>query len=276
MGGRLDGKIAIVTGAARGMGEAEARLFAAEGASVVVADVLTEEAAAVAASIVEEHRGRAIAVTLDVSSEASWQDALRVCREHFGTPDVLVNNAGILRVGALLGTKVEDLRQVLEVNLIGPFLGMQVVGGAMAEAGRGSIVNISSTGGMIGMSMLTAYTASKWGLRGMTKSAAIEFSPKGVRINSLHPGGVATPMAGAAASVLTDPPAPGATDPDPVLAALDANSSTQPIPRTGRPIEIARLALFLASDESSYCTGAEFVADGGDIAGHDLAANFGM
>jgi 3alpha(or 20beta)-hydroxysteroid dehydrogenase len=276
MAGRLDGKIAIVTGAARGMGEAEARLFAAEGASVVVTDVLADEAVAVAASIAAEHDGRAIAVTLDVTSEDSWREALRACTERFGTPDVLVNNAGILHVGPLLGMEVADLRRVLEVNLVGPFLGMKVVGGAMAEAGCGSIVNISSTGGMIGMSMLTAYTSSKWGLRGMTKSAAIEFAPKGVRVNSLHPGGVATVMGGAAASVLTEPPAPGATDPDPALAAIDARSSNQPIPRIGRPIEIARLALFLASDESSYCTGAEFVADGGDIAGHDLAAAFGM
>jgi 3alpha(or 20beta)-hydroxysteroid dehydrogenase len=268
--GRLDGKIAIVTGAARGMGEAEARLFAAEGARVVVADVLDDEARAVAAAIGDA----AVAVHLDVTDEASWQAALQVCVDRFGAPNVLVNNAGILHVSPLLAMDVADLRRVLEVNLVGAFLGMKVAGGAMAAAGGGSIVNVSSTGGMIGMSMISAYTASKWGLRGMTKSAAIELAGVGVRVNSLHPGGVATPMAGGGASVLTDPPAFGATDADPTLAALDARSANQPIPRIGRPIEIARLALFLASDESSYCTGAEFVADGGDIAGHDLSRSF--
>lgn len=270
--GRLDGKIALVTGAARGMGEAEARLFAAEGARVVVADVLDAEAQAVAAAIGDA----ALAVHLDVTDEASWRDALAACRARFGgPPTVLVNNAGILHVAPLLALDVADLRRVLEVNLVGAFLGMKVVGGAMAEAGGGSIVNVSSTGGMIGMSMISAYTASKWGLRGMTKSAAIELARVGVRVNSLHPGGVATVMGGAAASVLTEPPAFGATDPDPALAAVDLRSAGQPIQRIGRPVEIARLALFLASDESSYCTGAEFVADGGDIAGHDLSAAFG-
>lgn len=268
--GRLDGKIAIVTGAARGMGEAAARLFAAEGAKVVVADVLDAEARAVASAIGDA----AVAVHLDVTDEASWQAALAVCVDRFGTPGVLVNNAGILHVAPVLTMDVADLRRVLEVNLVGPFLGMKVVGGAMAAAGGGSIVNVSSTGGMIGMSMISAYTASKWGLRGLTKSAAIELARRGVRVNSLHPGGVATVMGGAAASVLTDPPAFGAMDPDPALAAIDARSANQPIQRIGRPVEIARLALFLASDESSYCTGAEFVADGGDIAGHDLSASF--
>lgn len=268
--GRLDGKIAIVTGAARGMGEAEARLFAAEGAKVVVADVLDGEANAVAAAIGDA----ALAVHLDVTDEASWHAALDACRARFGEPTALVNNAGVLHVAPLLAMDVADLRRVLEVNLVGPFLGMKVVGGAMAAAGGGSIVNVSSTGGMIGMSMISAYTASKWGLRGMTKSAAIELAHQGVRVNSLHPGGVATPMAGGAGSVLTDPPAFGTVDADPALAALDARSAGQPIRRIGRPVEIARLALFLASDESSYCTGAEFVADGGDIAGHDLSASF--
>ena len=267
---RLAGRIAIVTGAARGIGEAEARPFADEGARVVVADVLDDEAEAVATSLGD----RAVAAHLDVTSEADWVRVLEMCQDTFGTPDVLVNNAGILHLAPLLQLDVDDFRRVLEVNTIGPFLGMKVVGGAMAAAHRGSIVNVSSTGGMIGMSMISAYVASKWAVRGMTKAAAIELGPQGVRVNSLHPGGVATPMAGGAASVLTDPPAFGATDDDPTLAALDVRSNGQPIRRIGRPLEIARLALFLASDESSYCTGAEFVADGGDIAGHDLAAAF--
>ena len=138
------------------------------------------------------------------------------------------------------------------------------------DAGRGSIINVSSTGGMVGMSLIGAYVASKWGLRGVTKTAAIEFGPHGVRVNSLHPGGVATPMTNAHEPVMVEPPPAGAIDADPELAAADARSAAQPIPRTGRPIEIARLALFLASDESSYCTGMEFVADGGSVAGQDL------
>ncbi|MFZ4719836.1 MAG: SDR family oxidoreductase [Ilumatobacteraceae bacterium] len=268
--GRLTGKIAIVTGAARGMGEAEARLFAQEGAKVVVADVL-DHAEHVATDIGDA----AIAVHLDVTSEDSWHAALDACRTAFGEPDVLVNNAGVLHLSPILDLQVDDFRHVLDVNLIGPFLGMKVVGGAMAAAGRGSIVNVSSTGGMVGMSVISAYVASKWALRGMSKSAAIELGPKGVRVNTLHPGGVATAMAGGADSVLTDPPAPGAVDPDPTLAALDVRSGgSQPIPRIGRPMEIARLALFLASDESSYCTGSEFVADGGAIAGQDLSKAF--
>lgn len=268
--GRLDGKVAIITGAARGMGAVEARLFVAEGAKVVVADVLDEDGAEVADSLGSSARYE----HLDVTSEHDWVNILAATTAAFGTPDVLVNNAGVLSVSPLLTETEEHFRAVLDVNLVGPFLGMRVVGAAMADSGRGSIVNVSSTGGMVGMSMIPAYVASKWGLRGLTKSAAIELGHKGVRVNSLHPGGVATPMAGAAALVASEPPAPGTTDPDEALAAIDARSTAQPIPRIGRPIEIARLALFLASDESSYCTGAEFVADGGSIAGQDLSGAF--
>jgi 3alpha(or 20beta)-hydroxysteroid dehydrogenase len=188
-----------------------------------------------------------------------------------------VNNAGILRFGPLLEMEREDLDATLAVNLVGPMLGMKVVGGAMAAEGRGSIINVSSAGGMIGMSMISTYVASKWGLRGATKSAAIELGPRGVRVNSLHPGGVITPMAGVTADVaLREPPPPGGTDPDESLAQMDANMrGQQPIGRMGRPLEIARLALFLASDESSYCTGMEFVADGGSTAGQDLGGALG-
>jgi len=262
--GRLDGKVAIVTGAARGMGEAIVRLFAAEGASVVVADVLDDEADAVAASI----RTRVISAHLDVTDEASWRAVLAETIDSFGTPDILVNNAGILHMAPLVETTLESFRTVLEVDLVGPFLGMKVVGGAMAEAGRGSIVNTSSAAGMIGFSQVSGYSAAKWGLRGLTKTAALELGPRGVRVNSIHPGGVTTPMVGVVGEpALGEPPAPGAIDTDPVLAAADEMAGDQPIARMGRPIEIARLALFLASDEASYCTGSEFVADGGQTTG---------
>jgi 3alpha(or 20beta)-hydroxysteroid dehydrogenase len=267
---RLDRKIAIITGAARGMGEAEARLFAKEGCRVIVADVLDREGKDVARSIGQ----RAHFIHLDVTDEDDWAAALAECIETFGTPDVLVNNAGVLRVAPLFDTSTAMLHEELDVNLIGPILGMKVVGAAMAAAGRGSIVNVSSTGGLIGMSMIDAYVASKWGLRGVTKSAAIELGPLGVRVNSLHPGGVATPMTGIDRTVLDQLPRPGDAEPDPDLAAADARAAGQPIARTGRPVEIAHLALFLASDESSYCTGSEFVADGGATAGQDLSHAF--
>ena len=266
--GRLDGKVAIVTGAARGMGEAEARLFAAEGASVVVADVLDAEAGAVAKSLGDA----GCAVHLDVTNEVAWRDALAETQARFGAPDILVNNAGTLAVTPVLTADLDEFRRVLEVNLVGSFIGMQIVGGAMAAAGRGSIINVSSTGGLVGQSTIGAYVASKWGLRGLTKSAAIELGPLGVRVNSLHPGGIATPMLGVVDfDVMSEPPAPGAPDPDPATTHVDELVSRVPLRRAGRPIEVARLALFLASDEASYCTGMEFVVDGGSVAGLDLS-----
>jgi 3alpha(or 20beta)-hydroxysteroid dehydrogenase len=265
---RLDGKVAIVTGGARGMGEAESRLFAAEGASVVVADVLDDEARAVATSLGDA----ACAMHLDVTDEAGWRDALAETEARFGAPDILVNNAGTLAVTPVLTADLDEFRRVLEVNLVGSFIGMQVVGGAMAAAGRGSIVNVSSTGGLVGQSTIGAYVASKWGLRGLTKSAAIELGPLGVRVNSLHPGGIATPMLGVTDfDVMSEPPAPGTQDPDPATTHVDELVSRVPLRRAGRPIEVARLALFLASDEASYCTGMEFVVDGGSVAGLDLS-----
>ncbi len=247
---RLAGKTAIITGSARGMGAAEARLFVAEGASVLVCDVLDDEGTALAAELGAQARYQ----HLDVTDEQQWTVAVDVVQSVFGTPDVLVNNAGILQFTPMLSMSVADFDQVLHVNLIGPFLGMKSVGAVMTEARNGSIVNISSTGGLVGMSMISAYTASKWGLRGLTKSAAIELGHLGVRVNSIHPGGVDTPMTN-----------PGGQQMD------QAQYAGQPIQRIGRPDEIAAMALFLASDESSYCTGAEFVVDGGQTAGIDLA-----
>ena len=267
---RVLGKVAVVTGAARGMGESMARLLVAEGASVVLADVEDDDGERVA----QELGDRATYLHLDVTTADGWQSLLRTTETRFGVPDVLVNNAGILRVGTVVDTDPDVFRQVLDVNLTGSFLGIQTVGGAMAGHGRGSVVNISSTGGLMGYSTLSAYVASKWGLRGLTKSAAIELGPLGVRVNSVHPGAVATPMTGAVGlDAMVEPPAHGTVDTDPRLVAVDAMSTDQPIARAGRPVELARLVLFLASDESSYCTGAEFVADGGATAGRDLGGS---
>ena len=250
---RLAGKTAIISGAARGMGAAEARMFVSEGAKVVVADMRDDEGA----RLVAELGAAAEYVHLDVTDEAEWAHALAFTERVFGRPDVLVNNAGILRYSPILAMAKTDFEEILAVNLIGPFLGMKVVGAAMAAGAGGSIVNVSSTGGLIGMSMIGGYVASKWGLRGLTKSAALELGRSGIRVNSVHPGGVRTPM--------TDPDGTGAAISDELFAA-------QPISRIGRPEEIAALVTFLASDESSYSTGSEFVADGGAVAGQDLAA----
>ncbi len=247
---RLAGKTAIITGSARGMGAAEARLFVAEGASVLVCDVLDDEGTELAGELGAQARFQ----HLDVTDEQQWAEGVDVVQSAFGTPDVLVNNAGILTFAPMLTMPVADFDRVIQVNLVGPFLGLKTVGAVMAETGSGSIVNISSTGGLVGMSMISAYTASKWGLRGLTKSAAIELGHQGVRVNSIHPGGVDTPMTN-----------PGGD-------AMDqAQYAGQPIQRIGRPEEIAAMALFLASDESSYCTGAEFIVDGGQTAGMDLS-----
>jgi 3alpha(or 20beta)-hydroxysteroid dehydrogenase len=248
---RLAGKVAIITGASRGMGEAEARMFVSEGAKVVVADVLDIEGE----KLVGELGSDAVFVHLDVTDEANWTEALAATQKAFGLPTVLVNNAGILRYSPLIEMAKSEFETILAVNLVGPFLGMKVVGGAMAAGGGGSIVNVSSTGGMIGYASISGYVASKWGLRGMTKSAALELGRAGVRVNSVHPGGVRTPM----------------TDPDGDGTAISPEMfASQPIPRIGRPEEIAALVAFLASDESSYCTGSEFVADGGSIAGQGI------
>jgi len=245
--GRLDAKVAIVTGAARGIGAAEATCFVAEGAQVVVADVLDDEAAAVAGRLGDD----AIATHLDVTDPASWTAAVATAVEHFGHLDTLVNNAGIVRVGPVESMTVEDFRAVLEVNLFGTFLGIQAVVPALRDAGGGSIVNTSSTAGFLGYSGLGAYVASKFGVRGLTKVAAQELGPAGIRVNSIHPGGTDTPMVHSDTFQL---------DPETAFA-------NQPIARIGRPEEIAALAVFLASDESSYSTGAEFIADGGALSG---------
>lgn len=245
--GRLDGKIAIITGAARGQGAAEARLFAAEGARVVLADVLDDEGEAVAAEIGDA----AVYTHLDVTDEPQWQAAVALAEDRFGPVTVLVNNAGILLFQPLDKTDLADFDRVMRVNVQGVFLGMKSVTPSMTTAGGGSIVNISSTAGLQGLPHLGAYVASKWAVRGLTKTAAIDLGHKNIRVNSVHPGGIDTPMVA------------GTSGDAPFYKRL-------PVPRMGSADEAARAVLFLASDEASYIAGAELAVDGGATCG-DLA-----
>jgi len=246
---RLAGKVALISGGARGQGEAEARLFAAEGAKVVIADVLDEAGEKVASEIGAAARY----AHLDVTREEDWARVVAESVEAFGRLDVLINNAGIVRTGMIEQQSLEDYMAVVNVNQVGVFLGIRAAIDAMRTSGGGSIVNISSNAGLEGVEGVVGYVASKWAVRGMTKTAAIELGQYGIRVNSVHPGGVDTPMLGG----------------DELGHMAEASPfDSQPIPRISQPEEIARLVLFLASDESSYSTGSEFVADGGRMAGH--------
>jgi len=250
MPGRIEGKVALVTGAAQGIGEAIARRFAREGASVALSDVQRGAGEKLAGEI----GAAAHFVALDVTRPEHWSAAVESVRSAFGRIDVLVNNAGIgLPPVAIAATPVEEHRRIQEVNLDGVFLGMRAVADPMAAGGGGSIVNISSIDGIVGVAGLTSYVASKFAVRGMTRSVALELGRRGIRVNSIHPGFIDTPMLRGASAELSK--------------SLQDLLDQQPIPRLGTPEEIASLALFLASDESAYCTGAEFVIDGGHLAG---------
>lgn len=252
MAGRLEGKVALISGAAQGQGEAEARRFVAEGASVVIGDINDELGSAVAESLGDAARF----AHLDVTDAAQWADAVSVAEDAFGLVNILVNNAGILVFGPLQTLTAEQMRTSLDVNLMGTFYGMQAVYRSMKAAGGGSIVNISSFGGLTGLPMLGAYVAAKFAVRGLTKTAAIDYARANIRVNSVHPGGVDTPMT---------------RNPDGTSTDDSAYNQTLPIKRHARADEIASMVLFLASDESSYCTGSEFVVDGGGLAGiHNL------
>jgi 3alpha(or 20beta)-hydroxysteroid dehydrogenase len=240
--GRVAGDVVIVTGAARGMGAAHAQTLVAEGARVVLTDLREEQGVALAGELGEQARF----VRADVTSAADWADAVDAARRNFGEVSGLINNAGILTTGTLEDTTVEDFRRSVEVLQVGVFLGMKAVVPSMKARGGGSIVNISSTGGMVGFPEIIGYIAAKWAVRGMTKAAALELAPSGIRVNSIHPGEINTPMIA------------GLGDSD-VVPSLDQI----PLGRYGRPQEVAALAVFLLSDQASYITGAEHVIDGG-------------
>jgi 3alpha(or 20beta)-hydroxysteroid dehydrogenase len=238
--GRLDGKTALITGGARGQGAAEGALFAAEGATVYVTDRLVEEgrttASAIGATFLEH----------DVTDPKQWADVVDQVVNDRGRVDVLVNNAGILVWATMTETELEVWDRVVAVNQTGVFLGMRAVAPAMCAQGAGSIINISSIGGMRGASPCFAYGATKWAVRGMTKGAAQELGPHGVRVNSIHPGIIDTPM-------MADQP-------------LEQLATRVPLGRYASADEVAKLALWLASDDSAYANGAEFVLDGGQTA----------
>ena len=244
-GGRLDGKVALVTGAARGIGAAIARRYAEEGAALLLTDVDEAGARQLAAAIGHGSRARAH----DVSSEAEWQSVAAWAEEAHGRVDVLVNNAGVFLAATLADTTLADFRRVQEVNQVGVFLGMRTVAPAMAGRGSGSIVNVSSVAGLMGTPYLTAYCAGKWAVRGMTKAVAKELARSGVRVNSLHPGQIDTDM--------------NARQRERTPELVDRLVAAIPVKRIGDPGEVADAALFLASDESRYVTGSELAVDGG-------------
>ena len=241
--GRLDGKVALISGGARGMGEQEARLFAAEGARVVITDVLDDDgkqtAADIGAAATYHHH--------DVTRESDWTSVVDAVLAEHGQIDVLINNAGIFRFGATTTTSEDEYRQIIDVNQIGVFLGMKAVLPHMIERRSGSVINISSVAGLMGSPGMIAYGASKWAVRGMTKGAAKEVAAFGVRVNSIHPGIIDTPM--------------GQQFDD--AGVMQMVLQQVPVGRQAEAVEVARLALYLASDDSIYSTGSEFVVDGG-------------
>jgi len=248
MSGKLAGKVAVVTGGARGQGEASVRLFVAEGARVVIADVLDAEGEKLAAEIGAD----AVFHHLDVTDEANWQALVAATVKRWGRLDILVNNAGILLVSPLVDVEKAAFQKVLDVNLIGAWLGIKSVSASMIEGGGGAIVNVCSTAALWGMNGTGAYLASKWALRGLSKTAAMELGWKGIRVNAIFPGGVNTPFANVANKTSEE---------------LKKDYLDQAIQRIGEPEEIARTNLFLASDDASYLCGAEIAVDGGQALG---------
>ncbi|RNL79542.1 glucose 1-dehydrogenase [Nocardioides marmorisolisilvae] len=248
MSNRLEGKVAIVTGGAQGQGAEIARQFVAQGAKVFIADIAEDLGKALADELGENARFK----QHDVSDEDSWTALVEEANATFGPVNVLANNAGVLRFAEIEKMTKDEYLFLVNVNQVGTFLGMKAVARTMRKNGGGSIINSSSVEGLAGMASLTGYVATKWAIRGMTKAAAMELGPKGIRVNSIHPGMIDTPM----------------TRPHGGDAAMEFGASRVPLRRVGYPEDIAPLYVFLASDESSYINGAEIAIDGGVTATH--------
>ena len=246
--GRLDGKVAIVTGGSQGQGAGIVRAFVAEGARTLIADIAEDEGQALA----DELGADAHFVRHDVSDAASWAAVVEATAARLGPVSILANNAGILRFGDIERQGVDEVELLWRVNQLGCFLGMQAVTRTMRKAGGGSIINASSVEGLAGMAGCTAYAATKWAIRGMTKCAAMELGPKGIRVNSVHPGMIDTPMTRVHGGD----------------AAMEFGASKVPLRRVGHPEDVAPLYVFLGSDESSYINGAEIAVDGGVTSTH--------
>ncbi len=254
MAGRIEGKVAVVTGGSRGTGEATVRRFCQEGASVVIADVLDEAGEKVAAELGDA----ASYVHLDVTSEADWENCMAATKEQFGRVDILVNNAAILHIAPIEKTSLEDWDRVMRVNQTGAFLGIRSVAPVMREGGGGSIVNISSIDGLEGMSYVSAYASTKWALRGLTKCAALELGRDNIRVNAVCPAGGSEEM-----SAPWRPP--GSAD-------TSGYTEKRPLQRRCTVDEIAGMILYLASDEAAFCTGGDYPIDGGHSCGSLLSA----
>lgn len=244
---RLQDKVALVTGAASGIGAATARLLAREGASVLLADIVDAD------PVAREIGERATALRLDVRDPVAWSEAVAEAERRFGGLNILVNNAGVLDFKRLEDFASEEVRRIIDINLLGAIFGTQAVVAAIERSGGGAIVNVSSVDGLTAHNGLAPYVASKWGLRGFTKASALELAHRGIRVCSVHPGGVFTPMANVH----------GMTKEDFDSATMGGN----PLGRSANPEEIAAAILFLAGPEGSYCNGAELAVDGGLTAG---------
>jgi len=244
--GRLDGKVVLITGAARGQGAEEARLFVGEGAKVMLSDVLDDDGEIVAKELGEQ----AAYSHHDVTRESEWAAVVAATRSQFGRIDVLVNNAGVFRIIGMTATTLDEYMRIITINQVGTFLGMKAVAETMIDQREGSIINISSIAGLTGSAGTMAYTASKFAVRGMTKVAAVELAPFGVRVNSVHPGLIDTVMLRDAFALESQ-------------ENVDAVQAAVPNGRLATALDVARMVLYLASDDSAYSTGAEFVVDGG-------------
>jgi 3alpha(or 20beta)-hydroxysteroid dehydrogenase len=246
MAGKLEGKVALISGAGRGQGLAEARLFGAEGAYVALGDVHYDDRA----SLEHEFARNGLVFDLDVADAGQWQAIVDATRQRFGGIDILINNAGVVAPSVtIIDLDIDDYMRVIRVNQIGPLLGIKYVAPSIIERGGGAIVNISSVAGLGAIPGAAPYVSSKFATRGLTKVAAIELGPRNIRVNSIHPGGVDTPMLRGSESA----------------KRIKYEPKNLPLGRIAQPEEVARLALFLACDDSSYCTGSEFVIDGGQM-----------